>query len=381
MKKVLHISKYYYPFRGGTEQVARDCVNALQDEYEQEVICFGEGRDTITDEVDDIKVIHIGCFTKISSQSLSFSYGRILKTELESFKPDIIIFHYPNPFAAHFLLKYCNKKTKLIIYWHLDIVRQKFLKYFFIRQNKSLTNRANLLIATSPNYILGSQYLSSVRDKCIVIPNCINEERLSIDREIEKKAQEIRDNHKGKIICVAMGRHTKYKGFDRLIRVAHLLDDSFVFFLIGKGEETEFLKREAGKDRKINFLGVLGEKDLKAYMIAMDIFCFPSITKNEAFGLSLAEAMYYEKPAVTFTIPGSGVNYVCIGGEDGIEVPNGNIQDYTRALKELATNEQLRKEMGCAGRNRVLSMFMINQYNKSITKALNELFIQEGKII
>ena len=42
MKRILHISKYYYPFSGGTEQIARDCVNALKDEYEQKVIAFNE---------------------------------------------------------------------------------------------------------------------------------------------------------------------------------------------------------------------------------------------------------------------------------------------------------------------------------------------------
>ena len=30
MKKILHISKYYYPFSGGTEQIARDVVLALK---------------------------------------------------------------------------------------------------------------------------------------------------------------------------------------------------------------------------------------------------------------------------------------------------------------------------------------------------------------
>ena len=39
MKKILHVSKYYYPFRGGTEQIALDCVNSLKDIYEQKVIC------------------------------------------------------------------------------------------------------------------------------------------------------------------------------------------------------------------------------------------------------------------------------------------------------------------------------------------------------
>ena len=41
MTRVLHISKYYYPYIGGTEQVARDVVNALNGEnIEQKVICF-----------------------------------------------------------------------------------------------------------------------------------------------------------------------------------------------------------------------------------------------------------------------------------------------------------------------------------------------------
>lgn len=35
MKKVLHISKYYFPFSGGTEQIARDVVLSLKDSCEQ----------------------------------------------------------------------------------------------------------------------------------------------------------------------------------------------------------------------------------------------------------------------------------------------------------------------------------------------------------
>jgi hypothetical protein len=44
MKKVLQISKYYYPFLGGTEQVARDLawVLAEMDGVEQKIICFNE---------------------------------------------------------------------------------------------------------------------------------------------------------------------------------------------------------------------------------------------------------------------------------------------------------------------------------------------------
>lgn len=373
MKRVLHISKYYYPFCGGTEQIAKDCVNSLVDKYEQKVFCFNEGKEDLTDEVDGIEVIRVGCFAKVASQSLSKSYGKMLKKILNSFSPDIIIFHYPNPFAATFLLRYIPAKCKLAIYWHLDIVKQKLLKQLFIGQNRQLVQRADVLIATSPTYVDGSPWLSSAREKCTVVPNCINIERLQGSVEVDKKAAEIREQNKGKTICLAVGRHTEYKGFKYLIEAAHSLDDSFQIYITGKGEETENLKAEAGDDKKIHFLGLVDDVELKGYLTAMDIFCFPSITKNEAFGLALAEGMYYGKPAVTFTIPGSGVNYVSINGETGLEVPNRDVEKYAEALKELAEDEELRTRMGIAGKKRVEENFLDTQFRNNILKVVNGL--------
>lgn len=373
MKKILHISKYYYPFRGGTEQTAQDCVNSLMGKCEQKVFCFNDGKDNLTDEVDGIEIIRAGCFAKVASQSLSTSYGKLLKRTISSFHPDIIIFHYPNPFAASFLLKYIPKSCKLAIYWHLDIVKQKLLKQLFVGQNKKLVQRADVLIATSPTYVDGSPWLSSAREKCTVVPSCINEERLYSSYDVEKRAKEIREKNAGKTICLAVGRHTEYKGFKYLIQAAHLLDDSFQIFITGKGEETEKLKTEVGNDKKIHFLGLVDDIELKSYLTAMDIFCFPSITKNEAFGLALAEGMYYGKPAVTFTIPGSGVNYVCLNGEDGIEVPNRDVNAYAEALKKLAADEDMRKKMGVAGKKRVEENFLLRQFQTNICELVSTL--------
>lgn len=161
MKKILHISKYYYPFSGGTEQIARDVVLALKGEYEQKVIAFNDGKEDKIDIVDEIEVIKCGCFTKIAAQSLSASYGKHLHKVMKEFNPDIVVFHYPNPFVATLLLRELkNSKAKLMVYWHLDIVRQKYLKLLFAPQNRSLLTRADKVIATSPNYIEGSKWLA-----------------------------------------------------------------------------------------------------------------------------------------------------------------------------------------------------------------------------
>ncbi len=373
MKRVLHISKYYYPFRGGTEQVAQDCVKALDGKYEQKIICFNDEYLDKRDRIDGVEVMRCGVFATLSSQGLSLSVGKCLKVLLDSFNPNIVIFHYPNPFVARYLLKYISSSTKLVIYWHLDIVKQKFLKNFFIGQNKKLVERANVIIATSPNYVEGSPWLRTAKDKCVVVPNCINVERLQSTPEVEVKAAEIREENKGKTICLAVGRHTEYKGFKYLIQSAHLLDDSFQFFIMGKGEETENLKAEAGDDNKIHFLGLVDDLELKGYLTAMDIFCFPSITKNEAFGIALAEGMYYGKPTVTFTIPGSGVNYVSLNGETGIEVPNRDVKAYSDAIVKLAENISLRKSLGESGRRRVEENFLDIQFRQNILRVLGEL--------
>lgn len=366
MKKILHIAKYYYPYSGGTEQIARDCVYALKDDYQQEVIAFNDAQKTEWIRVDGVGVIKCGTFTKLSSQALSCSYSRILKRILHDFKPDIIIFHYPNPFVAAILLREIEDNMKLIIYWHLDIVRQKFLRIFFKSQNERLLERADRVIATSQNYIEGSEWLVSVRDKCVVVPNCINVDRMGVTPEMEARAKEIRKENAGKTICVAVGRHTKYKGFKYLIQASKLLDGTFRIFITGKGERTEALYKEARGDKKITFTGCIEDTELKSLILASDIFCFPSITKNEAFGLALAEGMYYGKPAVTFTIPGSGVNYVCLNGENGIEVENRNVQKYAEALEKLAGDEELRQRFGKAGKMRVEECFLSTQFYKKI---------------
>lgn len=373
MKKVLHVSKYYYPFSGGTEQIARDCVLALKENYEQKVIAFNDRKEDAIDTVDGIEITKCGCFTKISAQSLSTSYKKYLHKLMSEFKPDIVIFHYPNPFVAGLLLdELKNSNSKLIVYWHLDIIRQKFLRKFFGPQNRRLLERADKVIATSPNYIDGSPWLQSVKEKCVVVPNCINVERMKVTPEIESRAAEIRKENAGKTICVAVGRHTEYKGFTYLIQAGRLLDDTFRIYITGTGELTEKLHAESAGDDKITFTGRIEDAELKALILASDIFCFPSITKNEAFGLALAEAMYYEKPAVTFTIPGSGVNYVCLNGEDGIEVENRNVQKYAEALKLLAENEDLRKQYGKAGKKRVRDNFLSSDFKTNINCVLED---------
>lgn len=371
--KILHFACYYSPHIGGIEQVAQDVVSAIGNEYEQRVICFNHKKHNETDIVDGIKVVRAGCFAKIASQQISFSFKKLLKRQFKEFKPDLLIFHYPNPFAAHYILKMLKKfkNCKLILYWHLDITKQKLLGKLFNGQTQKLLKRAEKVVATSPNYIEGSKFLPDFINKCVVVPNCVNSSRLNIMPEDVQKAEQIKHKNCGKIICFAIGRHVPYKGMEYLIRASKLLSGDFKIIIGGEGPLTESLKSLSEGDEKVEFIGKVDNSALRAYMLACDIFCFPSITKNEAFGIALAEAMSYSKPSVTFTIEGSGVNYVSVGGETGIEVENCNVEKYARAIEMLASDSVLRDNYGAEAKKRVELLFTDKKFKNNIKNLIN----------
>lgn len=386
MKKVLQISKYYYPFLGGTEQVARDMATAISklEDVEQKIICFNEDaeaenyickkNETVHDRVDGVEVIRCGYQLKMSSQAMSSTYKEELNKVMNEFDPDLVILHYPNPFVTHYLLQHKNKKFKLWVYWHLDITKQKVLKHLFYKQNVELIKRADKILGATPKHLNESAFSALFEGKKQILPYTIDERNLVMTEQEIEYAVQIEKLHEGEKIGFFIGRHVPYKGLRYLIEASKKLGDEKIhFFIAGSGELTEELKELAKDDSKVEFLGRISDSQRKSYLYACDIFCFPSITRNEGFGLALAEGMYFGKPAVTFTIPGSGVNYVNLNGVTGIECPNCDTVAYANALRKLCRDNTLREKYGASARKRVLDNFTTEKFQENLRKLINEL--------
>jgi glycosyltransferase involved in cell wall biosynthesis len=119
---------------------------------------------------------------------------------------------------------------------------------------------------------------------------------------------------------------------------------------------------------------------LSRYYYAASVFAFPSITKNEAFGMALAEAMYCHTPAVTFTIPGSGVNWVNLDGVTGIEAPNGDVKAFAAAIDRLLTDEALAKSYAEAAHQRVAEHFTVSKMMEEMERCYQELMNEEDSL-
>jgi len=384
MKRILQIVNYYHPIIGGIGQVAQDISEALAEEsYEEKIICFNadaeaEGivcraGETVHEHWGHTELIRCGSIAKIASQSISPVYFSKLKKIMDEFRPEIVIFHYPNPYAAAGLLAYAKRDFRLIVYWHSDVVKQRLLGKLFFRQTLHLIRRADKIVGATKNHVDGSDFSKYFGGKKEILPYAIREAHLVLTDENRRLSEQIREQYKGKILGFFIGRHVPYKGLRHLIEASALLKEDVQIVIAGSGPLTEELKEQARGNNRITFLGTVDDGTARAYLEACDIFCFPSVTRNEGFGLALAEAMYFGKPAVTFTIPRSGVNLVSLNGVTGIESPNGDSAALAAAIDELAGNENLRKTYGTAAREHAITNFSAKSFHNKLLQLLQSL--------
>lgn len=357
--RILHVSKYYYPYIGGVENICKYLVdNSIG--HEMAVLCFNEGKTDCVDEVDGVRVYRVGSRLTVSRQALSLSYFTMMRRALREFKPDIIHFHWANPFPAAVLLTMIPKNVRLVVHWHMDIIKQKRIYPLIKPVETALLKRANIVAVTSPQYRDGSVPLQPFRDKVRIVPNAIDESVLVLHDDDTGKIDGLKQRYGGKPIVFFIGRHIQYKGLPYLIEAERYVKSDCVFVVAGNGPLTEELKRQCHSSR-VHFVGKLSDDELRLHHYAAAVFAFPSITKNEAFGVALAEAMYCNTPAVTFTIAGSGVNWVNLDGVTGIEVPNGDVRAYASAIDRLLCDTELLRRYGEAGHKRVVENFTIPQ--------------------
>ncbi len=350
----------------------------MKNAHEVAVVCFSEGHHDVVEYVAGVKVFRVATRMKISKQALSLSYFPMLSRAIKEFKPEVIHLHWANPYPAAVLLTMMPKDLKLVIHWHMDIIAQSNIYPFIKPVETALLRRASLILVTSPNYRDASAPLQPFIDKVKVLPNAVDKENLKQRDGDEERIEGIKAKYGNKKMVLFIGRHTQYKGLPYLLEAEGEVKSDCVFVIGGEGSMTKELNAKC-KSQRVHSVGRLTDEELRLYFHAASVFAFPSFTKNEAFGMALAEAMYCRTPAVTFTIPGSGVNWVCPNGECGIEVPNGNVEEYAKAIDRLLSDEKLAHSMGETGHKRVKELFTVPTMIKRLNEYYSEM-MEEGSM-
>ena len=164
--------------------------------------------------------------------------------------------------------------------------------------------RADLVAVTSPQYREGSKPLQPYKNKVRVVPNAIDVSNFVLKDGDEDHIKELKAKYNNRKIVFFIGRHIQYKGLQYLIEAEKYVKEDCVIVIAGNGPLTDELKAQCHSDR-VYFVGRLSNEELRWYHYAASVFSFSSITKNEAFCVSLAEAMYFCCPVPLLPEPPS----------------------------------------------------------------------------
>jgi len=362
--KILQLGKFYPPDIGGIESAIYEITEELNKRgIKCDVLCSNSKRkykeEVVIRETYQYKVIRTKSYGKICSTSITPQMIFNLREIIDEY--DIVHLHHPDPMANLTLFLSNINKKKLVVHWHSDIIRQKFAYRFYKPLLNWMLKRADVIIATSPKYIEESVQLSSFREKCIAVPLGIRKDKLCSE---PKEISNLREKYKGKKIVFSLGRFVAYKGFEYLIESARYLSSDYIILIGGDGpfkSKYEEIIREYNLFNKVELVGRLPQKMLANYYDACDVFCLPSISKNEAFGLVMAEVMSFGKPIVATRIKGSGVSWVNQDGITGLNVEPKNSTAIAQSIKFICENPKIYKKMSINSLKRFESEFTIDK--------------------
>lgn len=355
--RVLQVGKFYPPDAGGVETATRQvAVGLAHMGASGEVLCFAgsckESEDTAVCRVHRQPVL-----ATISSQPLSVAYVRKVLAMAPAF--DVLHVHLPNPLAG-LALFLARPKASVVLHWHSDVIGMKALAALVRPLETWLCRRADLVIGPSPVHVAQSDRAREFAGKSAVVPFCVDAAMARPEAADPARVAALRERFGGRRIVFALGRLVPYKGFDVLVDAAARLPVDAVAVIGGCGPLADVLAarvQSAGLSDKVFLPGRIPDADLPDWLAACDVFCLPSVSRAEMFGIVQLEAMAFGKPVVSTDIPRSGVPWVNAHGETGLLVPPGDAPALAATLSRLLADPALRERLGRGGRAAVAGRF------------------------
>jgi len=370
--KVLQVYKDYYPpVIGGVEGHINLIANGLKQRgMNVEVLVSNTCARLQIEEIEGIRVTKAPQLGRFASAPLNATFSSWVRKLGK--RADIIHFHFPNP-TGEISSLLAGLRGKVVVTYHSDIVRQARMAKLYAPFMRAFLSRADLIMATSPNYVRSSEILGDFQDKCRIIPFGIDLRRFEYTPETAKAVHAVRRTY-GPEIILFVGRFRYYKGLYMLIEAMKLARGKLL--LIGSGPMDKELKCRVAEDPEMSgrifFLGALSDQQVAAYLHACDLFVLPSIVRSEAFGIVLLEAMACAKPLISTEL-GTGTSFVNQHRETGLVVPPNNPTALAHAINFLLANPAIRARYGEAARKRVEAHFSVDKMVEALVDLYGEV--------
>lgn len=173
---------------------------------------------------------------------------------------------------------------------------------------------------------------------------------------------------------VAVGRFTKQKGFDYLLRAFRELKNRRInghLELIGDGEEAKSLNSLAAKLDlldTVTFRGWLPSDDVPYAIGQATVLVHPSPDLGDGVPNVIKEAMAVGTPVIGSRV--AGIPELLEGGKCGMLVPPKDIEELANAIQVMLTNKSLRRQYSDAARKRAEEKFDLWKNGQNLASVL-----------
>ena len=188
--------------------------------------------------------------------------------------------------------------------------------------------------------------------RILVIPN----PNAGMDRQVAKPASV---SPLTNLFILGVGRLGWEKGFDLLLAAFRGLGRPEIHLVIlGEGEDRAMLinlVQELGIENRVHFLGYV--TDVETWYRHAE--CFVLSSRHEGWPSVLMEAMANGCPVVSFDCK-YGPSEIIQDGENGLLVPEGDVEELTKTIDRVLKDEALRRNLVVKGLERV-KMFDVRE--------------------
>lgn len=266
-------------------------------------------------------------FLKLAAPDLPGNFGM---------QYDVVIGYHAS--ACYFTAEKINVK-RLILWYHGAAYRSSFLQK---KLDYRCYKKADKIITVSEKSgDLLSESFPDFKQRICVVKNIVPRHLI---QEMSQTECEMDNLAKGSWSIVSVGRLTPEKGFDMAVEACFCLKSAgyqVKWYIVGEGNERGKLRKLIGQYKLDNELIMVGEKlNPYTYIRCADIYVQPS--RQESYGIAIAEAMVLNKPVVATDT--SGARSQISDGYNGLIV-DCSCKGIAGGIKRLINDQALRNSL------------------------------------
>jgi len=376
--KVALVAPYFFPHIGGVESHVLALARELVKKGNEVQVFTSKHADLKEfDTVEGVPVRRV----PVSSMIFDTPLTPKLMAMLRSDKWDIIHAHSPPPLSSYYAARAAARSGVPLVYTHhcdpeMPSLLGRAVSWVYYRTllNYTLRHAARIIVYTE-SYAATSYALW--KHPTALVPTGLDLARFGPQND----GAAVRRKHglEGKKVVLFVGRLTAHKGIQTIIEAAALTGPEVKYVLVGPGEFPASWSRRMRQlkvEDRIILAGKVAEAELPSYYTACDVLVLPSLSRLEAFGLVLVEAMASGKPVVASDLP--GVRDVIKVGKTGLLCEPFSARDLAEKITTITSDGKAAAEMGAAGRKLAEERYSWEAIGASIEKVYRDVLARPG---